>query len=123
MPPVFFSYPYKRRPIMSDSSAQNNDHWRELDEWRGKIDAIDRQLASLLSERLSYAQRISAVKKRIGENVLQPEREKEVLGNVLSQVESPMMQQAIERIYQGILNESRLFQHEWKSAQQSISAR
>jgi monofunctional chorismate mutase len=108
---------------MSDCSAQNNDHWRELDEWRGKIDAIDRQLASLLSERLSYAQRISAVKTRIGENVLQPEREKEVLGNVLSQVESPMMQQAIERIYQGILNESRLFQHEWKSGQESISSR
>ncbi|HWR01884.1 MAG TPA: chorismate mutase [Chlorobaculum sp.] len=108
---------------MSDSCANNNDHRRELDEWRGKIDAIDRQLASLLCQRLLFAGNISTVKTRIGETVLQPEREKEVLNNVLSQTESPMMAQALERIYHSILNESRLIQHECKGEKQSLSSR
>jgi chorismate mutase len=108
---------------MSESCAKNNDHWRELEEWRGKIDAIDRQLAALLCQRLLFAGNISAVKSRIGETVLQPEREKEVLNNVLSQTESPIMCQALERIYHSILNESRLIQHECKGEHQSLTSR
>lgn len=108
---------------MPDSSIYNNDHRRELDDWRGKIDAIDQQLAALLCERLRYAGNISAVKSRIGETVLQPEREKEVLGNVLAMAETPLMGSALERIYLCILNESRLFQHGWKSEQKSIPSR
>ncbi len=108
---------------MPDRSAIPNDHRRELDEWRGKIDAIDRQLATLLCQRLRYAGNISAVKSRIGETVLQPEREKEVLANVLAMVETPLMGPAIERIYHCILNESRLLQHEWNSEKQSLSSR
>lgn len=108
---------------MSESSAMNNDHWRELEEWRGKIDEIDQQLADLLCQRLQFAGNIIAVKSRMGETVLQPEREKEVLANVLKQATSPLMSQALERIYHTILNESRLFQQECKEAPQNISAR
>ncbi|HHE32376.1 MAG TPA: chorismate mutase [Chlorobaculum parvum] len=97
---------------MSDSSAMNNDHWREFEEWRGKIDEIDQQLVPLLCERLQFAGNISAIKSRIGETVLQPEREKEVFANVLKQAASPLMSQALERIYHSILNESRVFQQE-----------
>lgn len=106
---------------MSESSAINNDHWRELEEWRGKIDEIDRQLVPLLCQRLSYAGNISAVKSKIGETVLQPEREKEVFSNVRSHAPSPMMNQALERIYHCILNESRHYQQECKKAQQNHS--
>ncbi len=107
---------------MPESSACSNEHRKELDEWRGKIDAIDRQLTTLLCERLRYAGNISAVKNRIGETVLQPEREKEVLGNVRALVPVPQMTPALERIYQCILHESRLFQREWRG-EQPISSR
>lgn len=105
---------------MSDSSAMNNDHWRELEEWRGKIDEIDQQLVPLLCQRLQFAGNISAVKSRIGETVLQPEREKEVFANVLKQATSPLMSQALEKIYHSILNESRVFQQE---SQQNTASR
>ncbi|TNJ39545.1 chorismate mutase [Chlorobaculum thiosulfatiphilum] len=108
---------------MSESRAMNNDHWRELEEWRGKIDEIDRQVAALLCQRLQFAGNISAVKSRMGETVLQPEREKEVFINVLSHADSPLMNQAIENIYHCILNESRLFQQECKDGRQNLSAR
>ncbi|UWX57581.1 chorismate mutase [Chlorobaculum sp. MV4-Y] len=107
---------------MSESRAMNNDHWRELEEWRGKIDEIDRQVAALLCQRLQFAGNISSVKSRMGETVLQPEREKEVLINVLTHTDSPAMSQALERIYHSILNESRLFQQECKDGQQNHSS-
>lgn len=108
---------------MSESSAMNHDHWRELEDWRTKIDEIDRQVVTLLCQRLEFAGNISAVKTKIGETVLQPEREKEVFSNVLSQMPSPTMSGAIERIYHSILNESRQFQQECKNGQQNPSAR
>lgn len=108
---------------MADSSPNNHDQRRELEEWRGRIDDIDRQLAALLCQRLGFAGNISAVKSRIGETVLQPEREKEVLGNVLAMAESPMMAVALERIYNCILNESRKYQHQRQEEQQGQPSR
>jgi chorismate mutase len=112
-------YYFKPYPIiMSESTLSNTGNWRELEEWRKKIDGIDRQLASLLCERLHCARNISILKARIGEEVLQPEREKEVLSNVINQADSIGKVNALERIYRCILEESRLFQHEQNSSTQ-----
>ena len=100
-----------------DSTAQNTAYWQELDEWRKKIDELDQQLSSLLCARLDCAQNISSLKLRIGEQVLQPEREKTVLNNVLGHADSPLKAHALEKIYRCIIEESRLFQHEWKNNQ------
>jgi len=104
--------------MMSDNHLNKAAHWQELDEWRKKIDALDQQLSSLLCKRLDCAQSISALKLRIGEEVLQPEREKEVLDNVLSHADSPLKSNALEKIYRSIIEESRLFQYAWKNNQQ-----
>lgn len=100
---------------MSEHTIGNTAHWQELEEWRKKIDDIDRQLASLLCDRLQCARNISILKARIGEQVLQPEREKEVLSNVINQADSEQKINALERVYRCILEESRLFQHEQNS--------
>ncbi len=105
---------------MSDSTVNNRANRQELDEWRKKIDALDQQLSALLCERLHCAQNISSLKSRIGEQVLQPEREKEVLSNVLIYADSPLKSSTLEKIYRCIIEETRLFQHEWKSSQQGI---
>lgn len=86
-----------------------------LDDWRKKIDAIDLKLSALLCERLHCAENISALKAEIGEQVLQPEREKEVLDNVLGRTSSELQTRTLEKIYRCIIEETRLFQHEWKS--------
>jgi len=107
---------------MSDSTSSNTSYRHELDEWRKKIDAIDQQLSSLLCERLHCAQNISALKSQIGEQVLQPEREKEVLNNVLTHADSPMITYTMEKIYRCIIEETRLYQDEWKKNQPGIHA-
>lgn len=108
--------------MMSDSTVNNTAHWQELDEWRKKIDTLDQQLSTLLCERLHCAQNISSLKSRIGEQVLQPEREKEVLNNVLIHADSPLVSQTLEKIYRCIIEETRLFQHEWKNNRHEITS-
>ncbi|TLU88586.1 MAG: chorismate mutase [Chlorobium sp.] len=100
----------------------NNEHRQELEDWRKKIDALDKQLSMLLCERLRCAQNISNLKSRIGEQVLQPEREKEVLNNVLIHADSPLVSQTLEKIYRCIIEETRLFQHEWKNNRHEITS-
>lgn len=108
---------------MSESSFSNTAHWQELEAWRKKIDGIDRQLAALLCQRLQYARNISILKTRIGEQVLQPEREKEVLCNVISQADSIQKASALEKIYRCIIKESRVFQLEQKNGDNTDSER
>ena len=103
--------------------SNKNNHWIELEEWRKKIDAIDNKLSGLLCERLNCAQSISSLKQQIGEEVLQPAREKEVLSNVLNKADSELKAGALEKIYKCIIEETRLFQHEWKNEQQPLSSR
>lgn len=103
--------------------SNKNNHWIELEEWRKKIDAIDNKLSGLLCERLNCAQNISSLKQQIGEDVLQPAREKEVLSNVLNQADSELKAGALEKIYKCIIEETRSFQHEWKNEQQPLSSR
>ncbi|UZJ37615.1 MULTISPECIES: chorismate mutase [unclassified Prosthecochloris] len=108
---------------MSNSTANKDNHWLELEEWRKKIDAIDHQLSNLLCERLNCAQNISSLKQQIGQEVLQPAREKKVLTNVLNQADSELKAGALKKIYKCIIEETRLFQHEWKNEQQPLSSR
>jgi chorismate mutase len=109
--------------MMSDSTVNNSAHWQELDEWRKKIDTLDQQLSTLLCERLHCAQNISSLKSRIGEQVLQPDREKEVLNNVLGHADSPLKANTLEKIYRCIIEETRLFQHEWRNSQPGMHTR
>jgi len=108
---------------MSNSTVNRDENRLELEAWRRKIDDIDNQLSALLCERLNCAQNISALKQRIGEEVLQPAREKEVLANVLNRADTDLKAGALEKIYRCIIEETRLFQHEWKNERQPLSSR
>ena len=108
--------------MMSDRTVNATAYRQELDEWRKQIDALDQQLSTLLCKRLQCAQNISFLKSKIGEQVLQPEREKEVLNNVLPHADSHLKSHALEKIYRCIIDETRLFQQEWISNQPDAPA-
>jgi chorismate mutase len=105
---------------MQEPSNNTTDHRQELEQWRKKIDALDRQLSALLCQRLRCAQNISTLKASIGEQVLQPEREKEVLSNVLNNADSESIAVVLEKIYRCIIEETRLFQHEKQCGERNI---
>jgi chorismate mutase len=78
-----------------------------LAEWRKKIDDIDLHLVVLLNERARYAEEIGKVKLGLGLNAYSPEREEEVMENVLRANQGPLSPQAIRRLFERIIDESR----------------
>ena len=71
---------------------------------REKIDAIDRQLVSLLNERLALAAEIGKVKRGQGGQIYVAEREDAVLRKVTAQNQGPIKQEALKAIYREIMS-------------------
>jgi chorismate mutase/prephenate dehydratase len=58
-----------------------------VEDWRGKIDEIDRRLVELLNERSRCVVEIGRIKQvSSGEALYQPDREKQVLDGVVARI-------------------------------------
>jgi chorismate mutase/prephenate dehydratase len=71
---------------------------------RGRIDALDRQLSRLLSQRARIAQRIGALKNG---PAYRPEREAQVLRGILRENRGPIPDAALARLYVEIMSACR----------------
>jgi chorismate mutase len=79
-----------------------------LDDLRNDIDRVDEVLVRLLNERARVACEIGTMKKALGIEVYQPEREKEVLAHVRGiAAEGPLGADAIGRLFERIIDEAR----------------
>jgi chorismate mutase len=74
---------------------------------RARIDAIDRELVGLLSERASCALAIGRLKELAGLPIYQPAREAEVLSNVQAANRGPLDDEAMSRLFERIIDEAR----------------
>jgi chorismate mutase-like protein len=81
---------------------------RTLDEMRDDIDRVDEVLVRLLNERARVACEIGELKRQLGAEVYQPEREKQVLAHVRGiAAEGPLGADAIARLFERIIDEAR----------------
>ncbi len=80
---------------------------RRIAEIRGRMDELDSELVTLLNERASCAKEIGRLKKTVGLEVYQPERELEVLKHVRSRNDGPLEADAITRLFERIIDEAR----------------
>jgi chorismate mutase len=78
-----------------------------LNEWRQRIDEIDKKLVQLLNERSQCALEIGRLKQEANIPLYQPEREKEVLQNAESNNPGPLSDAAIRRLFERIIDEAR----------------
>ena len=79
-----------------------------LDDLRNDIDRVDEVLVRLLNERARVACEIGRLKKALGVEVYQPEREKQVLEHVRGiAAEGPLGPDAIARLFERIIDEAR----------------
>ena len=79
-----------------------------LDDLRDDIDRVDEVLVRLLNERARVACEIGRMKKELGLEVYQPEREKQVLAHVRGvAAEGPLGPDAIARLFERIIDEAR----------------
>ena len=79
-----------------------------LDDLRRDIDRVDEVLVRLLNERARCACEVGKLKKELGIEVYQPEREKQVIQHVRGiAAEGPLGPDAIARLFERIIDEAR----------------
>ena len=79
-----------------------------MDDLRDDIDRVDEVLVRLLNERARVACEIGRLKKDLGIEVYQPEREKQVIAHVRGvAAEGPLGADAIARLFERIIDEAR----------------
>ena len=87
---------------------RNARSMRTLDDLRNDIDRVDEVLVRLLNERARVACEIGELKRQLGVEVYQPEREKQVLAHVRGvAAEGPLGADAIARLFERIIDEAR----------------
>ena len=80
----------------------------ELDDLRRDIDRVDEGLVRLLNERARYVCEIGRLKKRLGLEVYQPDREQDVFNRVRQMAaEGPLSPDAVARLFERIVDEAR----------------
>jgi len=78
-----------------------------VEDWRRKIDEIDRKLVELLNERSRCVVEIGRLKRTDGTPLYQPDREGEVLAAAERANRGPLSEAAIRRLFERILDEAR----------------
>lgn len=86
-----------------DTSASAHD----LGALRVQIDALDRQLLTLLNQRAELAQHVGEIKKREGSPVFRPEREAQVIDGLKAANPGPLKSENVAPIWREIMSACR----------------
>ncbi len=84
----------------------------DIEDWRNKIDEVDRKLVALLSERARAAVEIGKLKRNTSMPIYEPDRERIVFSNVQEANRGPLAGQDLVRIYERIIDVMRNIQKE-----------
>jgi chorismate mutase len=95
----------------------------DIEDWRNKIDELDRRLVALLSERARAAVEIGRLKRNTNLPVYEPDRERVVLDNVQAANSGPLPGRDLVRIYERIMDVMRNIQKEEIVAAQKTESR
>ena len=88
---------------------------QELNRLREAIDRVDEVLVRLLNQRAKYAMQIGEMKAILGAPIYAPEREKEVLLHVEKTSDGPLAPEAVRRLFERVIDESRRIEREASS--------
>ena len=78
-----------------------------IDDWRSRIDEIDRKLVELLNERSRCAIEIGRLKKALNMRVYDPERERDVIERVRRENHGPLDNDGLQRLFERVIDECR----------------
>ena len=84
----------------------------DIEDWRKKIDELDRKLVALLSQRARAAVEIGRLKRNTNLPVYEPDRERIVFANVQDANQGPLPGRDLVRIYERIIDVMRNIQKE-----------
>jgi chorismate mutase len=83
-----------------------------IEDWRAKIDALDKRLLQLLSERAQCVLAIGKIKNAHNMEVFDPDRERQIILNILAENKGPLDDDALRRIFERVIDECRRIEHQ-----------
>lgn len=101
----------KRRSI---NEAVPSEITARLDEYRGQISELDTEILRLLNARATCAGEIGQLKEKVGMETYQPARERAVLEHVRGVNGGPLSSEAVTRVFERIIDESRRLERTMK---------
>ena len=84
----------------------------DIADWRLKIDELDRQLVTLISERARCAVEIGKLKQNSSMPIYEPDRERIIFDNIARQNQGPLSQVQLRQIYERLVDVMRQIQKE-----------
>ena len=78
-----------------------------IEDWRKEIDEIDEMLVKLLNQRSNCAIELGRIKRELGLPIYSPDRETQVIEHVTGINGGPLEPEAIRRLFERIIDESR----------------
>jgi chorismate mutase len=93
----------------------------DIEDWRRKIDELDRKLVALLSERARAAVEIGKLKRNTSMPIYEPDREHIVFTNVQEANPGPLPGRDLVRIYERIIDVMRNIQKEEIVSKQDVT--
>jgi len=84
----------------------------DIEDWRRKIDELDRQIVALISERAEAAQAIGKLKRNTSMPIYEPNRERVIFENVRAANHGPLPDIELTHIYERIIDAMRALQRE-----------
>ena len=88
------------------SGSNDTGYTPDLDEIRKRINEVDEKIQALISERARHAQQVGVAKGELGAAVdyYRPEREAEVLRNVVARNKGPLRDEEMLRLFREIMS-------------------
>jgi len=80
---------------------------QQLEEFRSRIDGVDRNILLLLNERTRIVQEIGRIKQKASLPIYEPRREDQVFENATRCNTGPLTAEAVRRIFERIIDEMR----------------
>jgi chorismate mutase len=84
----------------------------KIEDWRTRIDEIDRKLVEILNERAQAAREIGLLKRNTQAPIYEPEREKQIFENVRRNNGGPLPDRDLQHVYERIIDVMRKLQRE-----------
>ena len=78
-----------------------------IEDWRRRIDEIDRKLLDLFNERSRCAIEIGKLKRAENVRVYDPERERDILQRMKEQNPGPLDEEGLQRLFERVIDECR----------------
>ncbi len=82
----------------------------EIEDWRKKIDELDKQIVQLISKRAEAAKAIGSLKRDVSLPVYEPKREQDVFAHVKSINPGPLDDTELLHVYERLMDVMRTLQ-------------